>query len=214
MSSKNNAKEAVLKYLKSQNRPYSANDITQNLHKEYGKTAIQKALDDLSQEEKIREKVYGKQKVYSAVQDDSGGGNPSTMDSDLTELDSKIVDLTSKLKLAEQELKQNEIELKDLENQPTTEEAVKEKNELESVVNKLSEKIDKLSQTTVKISPNDRDAIYKDNEKYMKEYRKRKRICMDIVNSILENYPKPKKTLLEEVGIEADEDVNCKLLSA
>jgi 26S proteasome regulatory subunit (ATPase 3-interacting protein) len=39
--------ETVLKYLKDQNRPYSANDIMQNLHKEFGKTAVQKALDYL-----------------------------------------------------------------------------------------------------------------------------------------------------------------------
>lgn len=29
---------------------------------------------------------------------------------------------------------------------------------------------------------------------------------MDILNTVLETYPKPKKALLEEVGIETDED--------
>ena len=38
---------AVFKYLYDQNRPYSVTDIHMNLHKEYGKTAVQKSLDSL-----------------------------------------------------------------------------------------------------------------------------------------------------------------------
>lgn len=45
--SKNSTESAVLQYLTSQNRPYSVNDIVLNLHKEHGKTAVQKALDTL-----------------------------------------------------------------------------------------------------------------------------------------------------------------------
>lgn len=40
--------ERVKKYLEQQNRPYSVNDIFLNLHKEIGKTAVQKALDHLT----------------------------------------------------------------------------------------------------------------------------------------------------------------------
>ena len=49
--------EKVLSYLTSQNRPYSVNDIFLNLHKEVGKSAVQKALDLLVADEKVREKV-------------------------------------------------------------------------------------------------------------------------------------------------------------
>lgn len=63
-------KEAVLNYLEKVNRPYSANDILQNLQKEFGKAAIQKALDQLVIAKKVHEKTYGKQKVYSIVQKD------------------------------------------------------------------------------------------------------------------------------------------------
>ncbi len=37
----------VLRYLKTQNRPYSVNDLVANLHKENSKTQIQKAVDNL-----------------------------------------------------------------------------------------------------------------------------------------------------------------------
>ena len=54
----------VLKYMADQNRPYSTNDIVMNLRKEFGKTAVQNALDNLVIEKKLTEKVNGKQKVY------------------------------------------------------------------------------------------------------------------------------------------------------
>ena len=40
--------EKVKRYMEQQNRPYSVNDIFLNLHKEVGKTAVQKALDQLT----------------------------------------------------------------------------------------------------------------------------------------------------------------------
>ena len=49
--------EKVLSYLTSQNRPYSVNDIFLNLHREVGKSAVQKALDLLVADEKVKEKV-------------------------------------------------------------------------------------------------------------------------------------------------------------
>ena len=49
--------DTVYKYMKVQNRPYSINDLVSNLHNEYGKTAVQKAIDKLVTEGKIFEKV-------------------------------------------------------------------------------------------------------------------------------------------------------------
>ena len=42
-----------------QNRPYSVNDVVLNLHKEHGKAAVQKALDVLVADAKVKEKVGG-----------------------------------------------------------------------------------------------------------------------------------------------------------
>ena len=61
--------QIVLKYMADQNRPYSTNDIVMNLRKEFGKTAVQNALDNLVIKEKLTEKVNGKQKVYVINQD-------------------------------------------------------------------------------------------------------------------------------------------------
>ncbi|XP_015282081.1 PREDICTED: homologous-pairing protein 2 homolog [Gekko japonicus] len=56
----------LLRYLREQNRPHSAQDAFGNLQREHGlgKTALVKALEQLTQQGKIKEKVYGKQKIY------------------------------------------------------------------------------------------------------------------------------------------------------
>ena len=42
-------------------------------------------------------------------------------------------------------------------------------------------------------------------DKTVSEWRKRKRMCCDMLDAILEGYPKGKKALYEEVGIEVDD---------
>lgn len=59
---------AVLEYSERTNRPYSLNDLCQSLPKEFSKTALQKALSQLTSESKLKEKIYNKQKIYSIIQ--------------------------------------------------------------------------------------------------------------------------------------------------
>ncbi|XP_049860772.1 homologous-pairing protein 2 homolog [Schistocerca gregaria] len=203
------ASEAVLKYLRDQNRPYSANDIFMNLHKEFGKTAIQKALDELTEKGKLKEKIYGKQKVYAVEQVQEG--NSEDMNKELSDLDKEIAKVSDELQSAEQQLRAHESLLQKLLTTLTTEDAVKEKSVLEEKVSKLTEKLEQLSKNAVPISKKERDKIVNLRDKNVKEWRKRKSLCMDIVNSILEGYPKDKKSLLEEIGIETDEDAGVSL---
>ncbi|XP_046994871.1 homologous-pairing protein 2 homolog [Schistocerca americana] len=203
------ASEAVLKYLRDQNRPYSANDIFMNLHKEFGKTAIQKALDELTEKGKLKEKIYGKQKVYAIEQVEEG--NSEDMNKELSDLDKEIAKVSDELQSAEQQLRAHESLLQKLLTTLTTEDAMKEKSLLEEKVSKLTEKLEQLSKNAVPISKKERDKIVNLREKNVKEWRKRKSLCMDIVNSILEGYPKDKKSLLEEIGIETDEDAGVSL---
>ncbi|XP_069691125.1 homologous-pairing protein 2 homolog [Periplaneta americana] len=201
--------EIILKYLRDQNRPYSANDIFMNLHKEVGKTSVQKCLDQLVEQGAVIEKVYGKQKVYVIKQEDTN--NESDLKQELKNLDSKLVDISGKLATAEQELKNCELQLRELQSTPTTVEAKTQLTSLEDRVQKLKDKLEDLSKNTVKVSVEERENIQKNCENNLKFWRKRKRLCLDIVDSILEGYPKDKKTLLGEVGIETDEDAGVSM---
>ena len=57
------------------------------------------------------------------------------------------------------------------------------------------------------VSQKEKNTIAEKHSTYYKEWKKRKRMCNEMLNVIMENYPKTKKALLEEAGIETDEDV-------
>lgn len=58
----------VLDFLVKQNRPMSANDILGNFTGELTKGNVDKALESLASNQSIIEKLYGKQKVFMALQ--------------------------------------------------------------------------------------------------------------------------------------------------
>ncbi|XP_027949804.1 homologous-pairing protein 2 homolog isoform X7 [Eumetopias jubatus] len=109
----------LLKYLQEQNRPYSAQDVFGNLQREHGlgKAAVVKALEQLAQQGKIKEKVYGKQKIYFADQDQFA----MVSDADLQGLDAKIVALTAKVQSLQQSCRHMEA---DAERDPGVEEGM------------------------------------------------------------------------------------------
>ncbi|XP_062517615.1 homologous-pairing protein 2 homolog [Corticium candelabrum] len=184
----------ILSYLKSQNRPYSAVDVFNNLHKKHGKTVVTRCLEQLAAAEKIKEKTYGKQKVYVIDQSQF----EAVDDNELKKLDGMVVSLTKEGRQLEEECRVQEHELKALSTVLTTEEA-------ESQLKQITSECDLMSNAQ-NITPEEKDKICKDHLAAVKEWRKRKRMVMDVVNSIMEGYPKSKKHLYEEVGIETDED--------
>ena len=86
----------MLAYINEQNKPFNANTIFENLHKEIKKAQVVRVLSDLAQEcifliyvnnsGKIIEKEYGKSKVYFANQDQF----PEVDESELKQMDEEI----------------------------------------------------------------------------------------------------------------------------
>ena len=93
--------ETILDYLIKQNRPYSVTDVQTNLHNEFGKSAVSKALDYLSSRGKIRAKTYNKQVVYVADQNHM----PTVDYSELKVMDSNILAASERIKLVNDECK-------------------------------------------------------------------------------------------------------------
>lgn len=200
--------EEVYAFLRKQNRPFSANDVAQNVSKEFGKSTIQKALDKLVSKKKIIEKPYGKQKIYFVKQEDVKSEDMST---ELLKLDQEISALTTNQKKIEEELQTKTNKLNKVQNEMTMEEAKSKKQQLQEEVKALELKVGSLKNNATPISEEEKSQIESSHAKYLKEYKKRKRICTDIINSILEGYPKSKKHLIEDIGLETDEEVGFKL---
>lgn len=208
MSKKDNGAAVILAYLNEKNRPYSAQDVFSNLQKQHGlgKTAVVKAMELLALEGKIKEKIYGKQKIYFADQAQFKDVN----DADLKSMDHQISELSGEVQSLTQSCRQLDAELKELNSSLTTEEMVSEIQELKEECSGYRARLEKIKSASNHITPEEKDKVYKERDLYVKEWKKRKRLASDMINSILEGYPKSKKEFLEEVGVETDED--CKVV--
>src|ERR1700722_2102148 len=67
-SSDSDPTELILSYLKAQNRPYSATDISSNLHNKVTKTKADKLLKEMLERKEIGGNNSGKQWVYWYLQ--------------------------------------------------------------------------------------------------------------------------------------------------
>lgn len=198
-------KKNVYDFMVTANRPFSGNDVFSNLQRQgIGKSAVEKALDQLVKENKIFMKLNGKQKIYCVVQPDSTAEDQKEIQS----IDEELVKITEALREVERKYKQSEIEVKTLQSTCSIEEIKSKVSETEKIILELKSHLEKMSKTGGNVvSLKDREKVKKEYETVTKEYRKRKRMCTDILDSILENCPKPKKALFEEIGIETDESV-------
>ncbi|XP_017288985.1 homologous-pairing protein 2 homolog [Kryptolebias marmoratus] len=208
MSKKDNGTSLILAYLNEKNRPYSAQDVFCNLQKQHGlgKTAVVKAMELLALEGKIKEKIYGKQKIYFANQDQFKDVN----DADLKAMDGQISELSAELQTLTQSCKQLDAELKELNSSLTTEDMAAEIKELKAETSGYRARLEKIKSATNHVTPEEKEKVYKERDVYVKEWKKRKRMAADMIDTILEGYPKSKKEFLEEVGVETDED--CKVV--
>ncbi|KAK6311618.1 hypothetical protein J4Q44_G00172820 [Coregonus suidteri] len=197
----------IFAYINEKNRPYSAQDVFSNLQKQHGlgKTAVVKAMEQLAQEGKIKEKTYGKQKIYFADQAQFA----ELSEADLKAMDSHISDLSTQVEAVSQGCRQLDAELKELNSSLTTEEMMSEIQELKAECSGYRERLEKIKSATNHVTPEQKEKVYKEKHLYVKEWKKRKRLASDMMGSILEGYPKTKKQFLEEVGVETDED--CKV---
>lgn len=57
---------------------------------------------------------------------------------------------------------------------------------------------------TRSVNPVEKAKVDSSLDLYTKEWRSRKRLCMDVVNSITENAPQSPAVLMEELGMEPD----------
>ncbi|KAF1362336.1 TBPIP-domain-containing protein [Lizonia empirigonia] len=88
--------DLILHYLRRENRPYSAIDVSANLHNKVTKAAAAKLLKDLHEQKQIEGRQAGKQIVYHALQDPDDAVSPEQLtdyDTRITALQTRTTDL-------------------------------------------------------------------------------------------------------------------------
>lgn len=200
--------DTVLTYLKNSGRPYSANDVHNNLQKDtgLGKTAVQRALDLLVQEEKIREKTYGKQKIYFPNHET---GDVSAEETE--QLEARVAALAAERQELSASVRQLESKLSGLNSGKSTVELRADAKELKNECELMNQKLQVLKSGAGGVDPTVSRKLKQKHTKLVIEWRKRKRLAMDMIDAILESCPKPKKALMEEMDIETDEDAGVSI---
>ncbi|XP_051243173.1 homologous-pairing protein 2 homolog isoform X2 [Dicentrarchus labrax] len=161
-----------------------------------------------------KNRPYSAQDVFCNLQKQHGLGKTAQFsdinDADLKAMDCQISELSAEVQSLTQSCKQLDAELKELNSSLTTEEMISEIQELKAECSGYRERLEKIKSATNHVTPEEKEKVYKERTIYVKEWKKRKRLASDMINSILEGYPKSKKEFLDEVGVETDED--CKVV--
>ncbi|NXC46101.1 HOP2 protein, partial [Penelope pileata] len=155
----------------------------------------------------IREKAYGKQKVYFAAQEQL----PAAGDAELRALDGDIAARSAEVQALQHRCRQMEAELKELSGTMTTPEVAQEIEALRRDCATYTEKLERIKSASNHVTPEEKEKVCSEQKLYCKEWRRRKRMATELLDAILEGYPKSKKQFFEEVGIETDEDHNVAL---
>ncbi|XP_009992489.1 PREDICTED: homologous-pairing protein 2 homolog [Chaetura pelagica] len=98
------------------------------------------------------------------------------------------------------------LELKELNSSMTSPEMAKEIEALRKDCASYTEKLEKIKCATNHVTPEEKEQVCREQQLFRREWRRRKRMATELLDAILEGYPKSKKQFFEEVGIETDED--------
>ncbi|RMZ17191.1 hypothetical protein D0860_00598 [Hortaea werneckii] len=100
--------DLIMDYLRKQNRPYSATDISTNLKNRVSKAAAAKLLKDMHERKEIEGRAAGKQLIYHVIQNNRQDEADEADLEKSQEMDAE----TSRLKSATLELKAEEKDLR------------------------------------------------------------------------------------------------------
>ncbi|KAI9503512.1 homologous-pairing protein 2 [Coemansia spiralis] len=192
----------VLSYIVKSNRPYSANDISSQLHGKVSPTQAKKILTDLADDGRIQRKANGKQLIFFANQDEIEV--PSIEEAE--EEEESIKELEEKLNGLKSENKVLAGRLHGL-NSALTDDQMRER--IATLIKEIKENGERLEhlRSGEVISPEEKTKIESEHTTMIKHWKSRKRIFKNITDTISEGYPGKIKDLFGDLGIETDEDV-------
>ncbi|KAJ2574323.1 PSMC3 interacting protein, partial [Coemansia sp. RSA 1836] len=196
--------QAVLAYLLKVNRPYSANDISSQLHGLVSPVQAKKVLNSLADEGKVQRKDNGKQQIFFAIQ--ASIDVPSVEEAE--EEEDLIKERGERIDKLKDENRALASRLQGLTSALTDDQIRERIAKLAHEIKGNEERLAQLRSGEV-ISPADRKKIETEHAAMLKLWSSRKRIFKNISDAIAEGYPGKLKDLFEELGVETDESAGA-----
>lgn len=193
----------LVQYLESTNRPYNVQNIFDNLHGKVKKPAAEKLLKSLADAGSISSKDFGKSVIFWAKQDNmpvSSEGDLASMNADLVKLNGELSTLDAKAK----ELSGIESGIQNALDDESLRSGIAnfEKENIE-----LTNRLQELETDDTPVDPQAKENAVRLYQFALTEYRKRKRFCAGCVESVAEMTGVKPIQVIEDWGIERDEDV-------
>ncbi|EYE96298.1 putative TBP interacting domain protein [Aspergillus ruber CBS 135680] len=194
----------ILDYLRKQNRPYSAIDISSNLHNKVTKAYAAKALRELHQNKEVEGRVAGKQTVYHALQDSSDEATTGV----IANLDEEIKQLEENLTTLKNNEKNARAELVTIRSKPLLSELRQDIDRLEKEKDSMLARLDEFHgrDSSVQVSPKEQAEVEREWKRWQKQVIVRRRICRDMWMKCSEVVSEgmTREELWESLGLEGD----------
>merc|ERR1711916_226774 len=196
------APEAILTYLKRQNRPYNANMMVDNFHGAIGKAVMTRTLEKLFENGDLTRKEQGKQKLYFV--DRAKMDNPEP--EEIVELDDKIVSLKEELKGLEEENKSLSSKNSKISATLSNEELEEQLKKYRELVESSTKERDGLKESVGKIDKEGMAKVDTNLTKLRDEWRRRRKMVKNILGQMEEGTGKRYKDLKKMMELEDDAD--------
>ncbi|KFY36721.1 hypothetical protein V494_04995 [Pseudogymnoascus sp. VKM F-4513 (FW-928)] len=191
----------ILTYLVSQNRPYSATEISSNLHNAVTKARTDKLLKEMFERGEIAGKASGKQWVFWGLQDPNATSTPA----ELALADTQIATLREALPILKSELKSASSALSTLRSAPTTDALRDAVRTLESEKRSKEERLTVLRAGSTKpICLGEREKVETEWRRWKRTREARGRAYRELEAMLLDSGVITKEALWDMLGIEGD----------
>jgi len=193
--------------MQQQNRPRNAQDVSDHFKGALSKSQAEKHLEALSEAGSVRMKLNGKAKVFWYNQElvpELSAAEKAKLASDLAAAKAQVARGADELAQLQKSLKAGRARrsLDEL-----TAEALTLRMEVQNEEAALAKrKGAKGDGGAPALTEAEAKKVKADYSRLLKEYKKRRRQCLEIVDQISEGCGKPPKKLIEEWGLETDED--------
>ncbi|PVH87823.1 TBPIP-domain-containing protein [Cadophora sp. DSE1049] len=197
------AMELIGNYLKVQNRPYSATEVSLNLHGKVTKTVADKLLKEMEQNCQIKGKASksgtGGQWVFWAIQDPADSASPE----ELAAMDTSITTLRDTLPTLKSTLKTQTTKLNTLRSAPTTIELAAAVDRIRHENQAKTEKLRGFKEGSIKtVTREEVEKVEKDLKHWSVKGLARKKAFENLEAVLLDGMSR--EDIWEKAGIEGD----------
>ena len=196
---------SVFEFLTQLNQPVNAQMVVDHFRSAISKAAAEKQLLELAASGHVVLKENGKSKIFWLNQEDMDA--PS--EAELRQLDSDISRVTAEKRTMNERLASLKASVSAHAKMRSLEELRAEEKHLRDSLWKSEAQLSSKQGNSGDVPPmSDKESEQVGNfyRKSLKEYKRRRSTCLEILQNLSENLGKPVKQLMEEWGLEGDED--------